>query len=284
MATTEGPGSVPEPKATDSVVVAPSLTSNIFATDGMWLGGDQMHRAVANLFVDDNDALLESAQAAGYTQDQLPQEVVLVGHSLGGGLVIDTARYMLANQESGDSTYHQLAGVLMLDGVSFTDPVPILEQLDGIPVYNLSATPYFWNLFGTMDAALAQVRSDEFHGAQQLGGLHSDAMIGGNLLIQFGAYVVTGFPQLSNVPGAQILAATWINDMFDGTQTPGFYGDPGDTLTIPTPLGPARALVQPQPNVIDTLARELTAVVFGLLAYINFATDVPAGQETGVLV
>ena len=46
-------------KQTNSIVVAPTLTSNIFATDGMWLGGDQMHRAVADLFLDDNDALLE---------------------------------------------------------------------------------------------------------------------------------------------------------------------------------------------------------------------------------
>ena len=81
----------------------------------------------------------------------------------------------------------------MLDGVSFTDPVPILEDLDGIPVYNLSATPYPWNLFGTMDAALAQVRPDEFTGSQMLFGFHSDAMVGGNPLIQFGAYLLTGF-------------------------------------------------------------------------------------------
>ena len=84
-------------KETNSIVVAPSLTSNIFATDGMWLGGNQMHRAVADLFTDDNEALLQSAQAIGYTQDQLPQQVVLVGHSLGGGLVLDTARYMVVN-------------------------------------------------------------------------------------------------------------------------------------------------------------------------------------------
>ena len=91
-------------KSTNSVVVAPTITSNIFATDGMWLGGDQMHRAVADLFLDSNPALLESARAAGYTQSQLPQQVVLVGHSLGGGLVIDTARYMKENETSGASS------------------------------------------------------------------------------------------------------------------------------------------------------------------------------------
>jgi pimeloyl-ACP methyl ester carboxylesterase len=274
-------------KETNSVVVAPSITSNIFATDGMWLGGDQMHRAAADLFNNDNTALLDSAHDAGYTQDLLPQNVVLIGHSLGGGFVIDTARYMLENQENGDSTHYHLAGVLMLDGVSFTDPVPILEQLDGVPVYNLSATPYVWNMFGTMDAALAQVRGDDFHGAQLLGGLHSDSMIGGNPLVQFGAYLATGFSLPSNAAGSQVLAAGWINDMFAGTETCDdtscFYADPGQTITVPSAFGPAIGLVQPKPGVIDSIARELTAVVFRLVGKIDFATDVPDTEETGVL-
>ena len=66
-----------------------------------------MHGAVADLFNDDNPALLESAQAAGYSHDQLPQQVVLVGHSLGGGLVIDTARYMAEPGEWRGATSSQ---------------------------------------------------------------------------------------------------------------------------------------------------------------------------------
>lgn len=269
---------------TNSVVVAPTLTSNIFATDGMWLGGDPMHRAVADLFLDDNPALLESAQAAGYGQDELPQQVVLIGHSLGGGLVIDTARYMKQN-----GTSDKLAGVLMLDGVSFTDPVPILEDLEGIPVYNLSATPYVWNLFGSMDAALAQVRPTEFHGMQMLGGLHSDAMIGGNPLVQIGAYLLTGYGGPANVAGSQILAAGWINDMFVCQDDPackrtGYYGDPGEAVKIPTPVGPAIGLVQPRQDVVTSFLQDVTGVFLGLLAHINFATDVEPAQETSVAV
>lgn len=273
---------------TNSVVVVPTLTSNIFATDGMWLGGTQMHQAVAALFLNGNTALQDSAEAAGYPAGvALPKDVVLVGHSLGGGLVIDTARYIAADTPSADD-YH-LAGVLMLDGVSSTDPVPILEGIPAdIPVYNLSSQPYMWNLFGAMDNALTQVRGDTFHGVQLVGGLHSDSMIGGNVLVQFGAYLLTGFSKPSNVAGSQILAATWISDMFacqydSGCSKTGYYGQPGDTLTIPTPFGPARALVAPTPTAADTLARELTAVLIGLLANVNFATDVPAASQTGVL-
>ena len=271
---------------TNSIVVAPSLTSNIFATDGMWLGGDQMHRAVADLFLDDSDALLESAQLAGYNEDELPQRVVLVGHSLGGGLVAATAGYMVDN-----GTSDKLAGVLMLDGVGFSGEVGRgLDKLDTlpaekyIPLYNLSAVPYVWNLFGSSDAILKEKRGGQFTGAQLVAGLHSDAMVGGNPLIQFGAYLLTGFSQPRNVEGSQILAAGWINDMFacEGnpscTPDPDLYADPGETITIPTSLRPARGLVQPEPGVLDSLAREVTAAFLGLLGYIDFATSVPAEQ------
>ena len=153
-------------------------------------------------------------------------------------------------------------------------------------MYNLSATPYLWNLFGTMDAALTTVRGDDFHGAQLLGGLHSDSMIGGNPLVQFGAYLLTGFSLPSNVEGSQILAAGWINDMFACARDPGctpnpdLYADPGETITIPTRFGIARGLVQPTPGVVDTLARQLTAVAFVLLGKIDFATDVPETEQT----
>jgi hypothetical protein len=273
-------------ESTNSVVVAPTLTSNIFATDGMWLGGTQMHRAVADLFLEGNPALLDSAHAAGYTQDQLPQNVVLVGHSLGGGLVIDVAGMMAADERSDNPTSsYKLAGVVMLDGVSFTEPVPILEGIPAdIPVYNLSSTPNPWNLFGSMDHALAEVRGDDFHGAQLFGSWHSDAMVGGNPLIQLGAYLLTGYGGPANVTGSQILAAGWINDMFEPTTTPVFQGPPGSTIKIPTPFGLAVGLVQPTPGPVTSLAREVTAGFFGLLAHINFATDVPATRETGLLV
>ena len=108
-------------------------------------------------------------------------------------------------------------------------------------------------------------------------------MIGGNPLVQFGAYLLTGFSQPSNVAGSQVLAAGWINDMFEGAQTCNesscFYADPGETITIPTSFGPAFGLIQPVPDVGTSLAREVTAALFGLLAHINFATDVPAADD-----
>ena len=140
-------------KSTNSVVVAPTITSNIFATDGMWLGGDQMHRAVADLFKDSNPALLESAQAAG----------LRAGPTARAG----RPRRPFARRRPGDrhralyggerdERQARRCGDARRRFVHRPGADP--EELDGIPVYNLSATPYPWNLFGTMDAALAQVR------------------------------------------------------------------------------------------------------------------------------
>lgn len=276
---------------TNSVVVAPSVTSNLFATDGMWLGGDPMHRAMADLFRDDNPALLESAKDAGYGQDQLPQQVVLVGHSLGGGAVLNMARYMVADERSTEpSSSYQLAGVVMLDGVSFTDPaVHIATIPNDIPVYNLSSTPNPWNLFGTMDAALAQERPTEFHSAQMLFGWHSDAMVGGNPLVQLAAYAITGYGGPANVAGTQVLAASWINDLFDGvdpetcTGTSCYYGDPGSSFIIPTSFGPAVGLVAPKIDPINSFLSEATLAFFRLTSVINWATDVPATVAGGAL-
>jgi acetyl esterase/lipase len=94
-----------------------------------------MKQAVANLFEDDNTALADSALAAGYT-GPIPDRVVLVGHSLGGGLVAGTAGYMVDND-----TVDRLAGVLMLDGVGLDGSMTTsLEKVpDDIPIYQLAA-------------------------------------------------------------------------------------------------------------------------------------------------
>jgi pimeloyl-ACP methyl ester carboxylesterase len=230
---------------TNSIVVAPSLTSNFFACDACWLGAAPMQQAVANLFLDDNTALADSALAAGYT-GALPDRVVLVGHSLGGGLVAATAGYMVDNV-----TIDRLAGVIMLDGVGMNDAVPAgLDKVpDALPIYQLGAPSYFWNQFGAASDALVQAREGEFVGFVLAGGSHVDAMQGGNALIQFSQQLVAGFSQPQNVEAAKILMVGWINDMFDPTPDDGIrdgiYAEPGEVITIDTPAGQATAHALP---------------------------------------
>ena len=81
---------------TNSIVVAPSITSNFLDFGQCWLGGAPMHQAMADLFDDGNTALADSALAAGY-DGAIPDRVVLMGHSLGGGAVSGIAGYMTEN-------------------------------------------------------------------------------------------------------------------------------------------------------------------------------------------
>lgn len=228
---------------TNSIVVVPSLSSNVFAADQYWLGGEPMMKAVANLFDGDRTALLASARAAGYTDDELPQTVVLVGHSLGGGLVTAAAGYM-----ADDDSIKDLAGVITLDGVSFSvDAVPrALTNLDrkgygDLPIYQIASPPYLWNLDGQLGNLLNEYRPDQFNGVTLEGGAHIDSMQGGNPLLQIGAYVLAGFSQPRNIEAVPILAVGWINDWYANTDK-GVYPAPGSATIIPTEASPGYAV------------------------------------------
>lgn len=279
-------------EATQSIVVATSLTSNFLACDGCWVGGSPMHKAVADLFGDGNTALVDSATAAGYGPSLLEgvEKVVLTGHSAGGGLAAGAAGYLADN-----NTMDRLAGVVMLDGVGFGQVVPeaLAKLPDELPVYNLAGKAYFWNLNGSAGAALEKEWPDRFNGVRLIGGLHSDTMLGGNPLIQAGLNLVTGWSKIENVKAAEILGAAWINDMFAGNPTSPYYGAAGTMLEIETPRGIAEAYVMPGPperlTVVDVLFQFFVDILFGL----DFATcaapsggsfGLPAGQSAGTVI
>ena len=211
-----------------SIVVAPTLTWNIFDIDGYPLMLSRTHRAVADLFTGDRTALNASAQAAGYHKT-LPSRLVLAGHSAGGGLAVGVAGYLADRDATGD-----LAGVVMLDGVGFGDHLSsdLAKIPRDIPVYNLAGEPYGWNDFGGASTDLAEVRPGEFTGVLVNGGLHADAMQSSSPMIQFASYLATGFSKPWNVAAGEMLSAGWISDMLYGTHTARLYGAPGSMLNI----------------------------------------------------
>jgi hypothetical protein len=264
---------------TNSVVVVTTITSNPFADDGMWLGGDNMHKAVAQLFLDDNRRALNASLTtatlkAGVSSLTVPDEFVLVGHSLGGGFGPGVAGHYAEGlvarradgQNDGDTTNH-LAGVVTLDAVPISPILPnamdrmkALEDSNGgdhadyIPVYEIGAPFNFLNAFSAVKTELSDARPGKFNGVVINGGVHMDGMLGGNPLIQAAAYLVAGIPQPQNPPAVQLLMAGWINDMFSdvidpttgrclGADCAGQYGNPGDTLYLPTDSGEASAVV-----------------------------------------
>jgi len=242
---------------TNSIVVAPTITSNFLSCTACWLGAPRMQQTVANLFADDNTALAESALAAGYT-GALPDRIVLVGHSLGGGLVAGTAGYMSEN-----GSIDRLAGVVMLDGVGLDDTMASsLDKVpDGIPIYQLAAPKYFWNQFGVGTDALLQARPDRFIGVTLVGGSHVDSMRGGNPLIQFSQQLVSGFSTPQNVAAAQVLMVGWVNDMFAGKRVQGIYVNSGEQVTIDTPAGQATAVALPNSLTKPFILNPLQAFV-----------------------
>lgn len=228
---------------TNSIVVAPTITSNFFALDGCWLGGAPMHEAMAGLFSAGNSALADSAHAAGY-DGSIPDRVVLMGHSLGGGAVSGMAGHM-----AGDARVDRLAGVVLLDGVALGDPALMTESLRNvpldIPIYQLAAPVYMWNNFGAGLDALAAARPTGFIGVTLVNGSHVDSMRGGNPLIQFAQELVAGFTRPENAAAAQMLMVGWVNDMFDSTRHQGVYLERGEQYSFDTPAGKATVVALP---------------------------------------
>ncbi|WP_199254562.1 alpha/beta hydrolase [Mycolicibacterium mengxianglii] len=261
---------------TNSVVVATTLTSNPFAEGGLWLGGDNMHAAVAQLFLDENREALNASLTTATLKDgrqslTVPTEFVLIGHSLGGGFAPGvTGHYaegLVARRADGAEAENHLAGVVLLDGVPFSPILPnAMDRLkkleesnngaagDYVPVYEIGAPLNFLNSTSAVNQDLSAARPGKFNGVVINGGVHMDGMLGGNPLIQASAYLVAGIPKPENPAAVQRLMAGWINDMFDGNIDPvtgrclgddcaGVYGDPGGTVVIPGDNGEASAVV-----------------------------------------
>ncbi|MGE2733399.1 alpha/beta hydrolase [Mycolicibacterium vaccae] len=251
---------------TNSIVVAPSLSSNFFDPGAAWVGGSTMHRAVAELFVGPRAALTQSVRAAaGYAID-LPAQFVLVGHSAGGTMVTSVAGFMADN-----GAVENLAGVVMLDGVEpagsrlLTDALGKLTADAHRPVYLISSERYFWSRGGDMADKLSTARPGEFTGVGLKAGTHIDYMTGGNVLLQLAQYAIGGFSQPRNVHAAGLITAGWVNDLFVGTTENGIYGDPHEVIAVATPAGTATATVLPlgypaRPVWPVWLDRTLTAV------------------------
>ncbi|MDG4668390.1 hypothetical protein [Mycobacterium sp. 236(2023)] len=264
----------------NAIVVAPSITSNIFACDACAASGEPMHAAVARLFEGDRAALLASARAAGY-EGTLPEDFVFAGQSAGASLAIAAAGYYYEAASEDDKS--DMVGVLLYEvsaiggakeGNALTNG---LEKLpDTLPVLTIAAEPNMLNSKNNANAVFLEERPDQFNGVQLVGGAHSDA---------FQSNILFGIPQLivnvffgastpANTEAVHVLTSGWLVDMYahrvynPATRT-GIYGEPGGPgeveIDIPTTKGVATARVlpiqAPAPNGFD----QVLNFFFGLL-------------------
>ncbi|WP_142254108.1 hypothetical protein [Mycobacterium sp. NS-7484] len=299
--------------STNSIVVTTTFTSNPFEADGMWLGGDNLHEAVAQLFLDPDrtalNASLDTAELkAGRTGElDVPLDFVLVGHSLGGGFAPGVAGYyaegLTRRRDEGLEAPNHLAGVVTYDAVPMGSIVPDamsrLDELetngtldpsdddpnDYIPIYEIGAPLNFLNVFSDVNDQLSEARPGQFTGVVLEDGVHMDPMQGGNPLIQTVAYLVAGFPQPQNPLAVRELSSGWINDMFDEkidpktgacqTDCAGQYGDGDDTFTITTAEGNAVAVL-----IGTQKATDLTSL--SAISLTDFISAIPAGVLNGL--
>lgn len=266
-------------QSTNSIVVAPTLSSNAFDPKAQWLGGSADQQAVADLFAGDRSALTESASAAVGHQVTLPADFVLAGHSLGGALVTAAAGRMV-----GNGAIANLRGVVLMDSVDLNNVVPTaLKELTGTnyrPIYDISSEPYVWNINGLVGRELEAARPGQFNGVMLVGGRHIDALQGANPVLQFAEYVVAGFSWSSNIEAEKTLAIGWINDMFAGSHT-GSYGSPQQTITIATNAGPATAVALPFASAQPVQATPWDGIAQLILdTVLQFAVYEPMGQTS----
>jgi pimeloyl-ACP methyl ester carboxylesterase len=242
----------------NAVVVAPSITGDVFACDACNLTGDPMHAAVAKLFEGDRAALLASAEAAGY-EGTLPEQFVFVGHSHGGQLAAGASRYFEELAPANEKA--NLVGAVLLDSSAAGGALArALDKLPpDFPVLHISAAPALLNTFGSADAVFQQERPGQFNGIQLVGGTHSDgyrssAVFG---IAQFVVALATGPSTPENVEAVQVVTQGWITDMYAGrvydpASRTGIYGVPGEpgenVIDIPTDAGLAHAYVLPAPR------------------------------------
>ena len=280
-------------KRTNSIVVAPTLSSIPFTLSGGCLTCESTEQAAAAAFLDPTRAVLvESALAAGYTGDisELLGDFALAGHSAGGGFSMAVASdYIVAGTQAQDEN---LVGVVMYDGVSndafgtgFAQQVAVLAAADK-PTYQIAAPAQSWNAFGVTTNTLAALRPGEFTGVVLTDGSHVDSMIGPSLLFNFILQAVTREVPAGNTSATYTLGTGWINDMYAGN-TPqdaqyGFYAGANEAIM----MGPTSAVGLPSiaANDMSFGDRLFTSLLsnFGLTLPLP-VTVVPNGV-TGVVV
>ena len=262
--------------STNSIVVAPTLSSIPFTFSGSWLNGQGSQEAAAALFLDPNRAeLVKSAQAAGFSGDtaQLKGTFVLAGHSAGGGFASAVgADYVTEGSAAQDA---KLAGVVMFDGVSngafdggFTEEVKALVGA-GKPIYQIAAPAQIWNAFGATTNQLLAANPGAFDGVVLVGGSHVDSMLGVNSIFDTVLQLVAGFVPAGNTAATYALSTGWIKDFYAGAspQTPqyGLYAGANQQIIF----GDAAGVALPTPTLnqigpIGGVLKSFTDVVFKL--------------------
>ena len=274
---------------TNSIVVAPTLSSSPITLSGGCLTCAGSEKAAAQLFLDPTrSALIDSAVDAGFTgaTDQLKGRFVLAGHSAGGGFASAVGSdYLTTGSQAQDLN---LMGVVMYDGVSndafngsFAEQVQTLAAA-GKPIYTIAAPAQAWNAFGITTNQLVDTLPGQFVGMVLNEGSHVDSMLGVNPSFDAVLQLVAGRVPAGNTAASHLLSTGWLNDMYAGN-TPetaefGFYAG----ANSPVIMGPTAAIGLPtQLANPSTPLYRLTAAVLGLFG-MDIGSGIPTSTDNGI--
>ena len=267
-------------ESTNSVVVAPHITSNFLACDSCHLTGDPMHFAVAKLFSGDRAALNASLAAAFEGEDiTLPQKYVLAGHSGGASMAAGVAGF--ASQLGGPNGSSDLAGVILFETNDIGDFVSsgIAKVPLTTPVYYVGGEPALINNFDEVSGVMHELRPNQFTGVHIIGGVHTDIMETTNSAATFVMNLALGTPRPENTAAAKLLAVGWINDMFSAGPDTGIYPAAGATQDIVGEAGTAHVVGLGGPLYQPSFFESLIGLFYGQINNLRFggcAADVDA--------
>ncbi|MFM9034297.1 MAG: lipocalin family protein [Mycobacterium sp.] len=274
---------------TNSIVVAPTLSSIPFTFSGGCLICSTTQEAAAEAFLDPTrSALVDSAVAAGYTGDpaQLRGKFAVTGHSAGGGFASAVGGDYI--EQGSDLQDANLVGVVMYDGVSngafdgtFAGQVQTLADA-GKPIYQIAAPAQTWNAFGITTNQLVDTLPGQFVGVVLNDGSHVDSMLGVNPLFDAVLQLVTKRVPPGNTAATHLLSTGWLNDMYAGnspqTAEYGFYAG----ANTPIIMGPTAAIGLPtQIANPSSPMYKLTAAVLSLFG-MDISSGIPTSTDNGI--
>ncbi|WP_194818162.1 alpha/beta hydrolase [Nocardia sp. XZ_19_385] len=190
----------------------------------------------------------DARERAGRPDVVLPENLVLSGHSAGGGVVLHLAQRLATAHPAG---FARLRGVLALDPVRGIDTSVTEDALRALattdlPMLTIATPPSLCNNGADATESMQRHLPRRFLGVRVLTGSHVDAL--GTDLGAIGeiAGIMCGTIRLGNSTATRDLTVAWTLDLLDGTRTddyhPGgaYYEMLRDTGVIQTITGAAR--------------------------------------------
>ncbi|MEV0247577.1 alpha/beta hydrolase [Nocardia sp. NPDC050712] len=184
--------------------------------------------SLAEVFTD-SDALrrafTEAATRAGRTELQLPEHLVLIGHSAGADVALGAAAQLVGNHPD---TFGRLSGLILLDPVPGLDRTATGRALaalapTGLPLRTIATPPSLCNNGPDGVLALRRALPGRSLGIELSTGSHVDALGTDDAGVAMAAGLLCGQITEPNAAITRSFTTAWTRDELTATPSPEFY-------------------------------------------------------------